>query len=280
MHPRLFEIGPYEIPRIWIFGPFHLDFTLHTYGALLALAFIVAIFVVVRGARREGVPEDRIFDMAVYTVISALLGAKLLLILSDPGYYIGHPGQILSTLRSGGVFYGGFLFATIVSFAYLRRYRLPAWKVADLVAPGIAIGQAIGRLGCFSAGCCYGKPSSLPWAVTFRDVYAFETVGTPIDLPVHPTQLYESLATFLIFVTLIVIRRRKRFDGQIFWLYAAMYSVIRFVIEFVRNDERGMVFGVISTSQFIALLLLPLSVLMYVRLRKRAASTATEPARS
>ncbi|MBI2838989.1 MAG: prolipoprotein diacylglyceryl transferase [Acidobacteria bacterium] len=270
MHPRLFGIGPYDIPGFWGFGPFHVDFTLHTYGALLALAFVSAILVVVRGARREGVPEERIFDMSVYTVISALVGAKLLLLLADLRYYLDNPQHIMSTLRSGGVFYGGFLSATLVSYLYLRRYKLPAWKVADLVAPGIAIGQSIGRLGCLSAGCCYGKPAAVPWAVTFTDLYSFETVGTPLDLPLHPTQIYESLATFVLFVLLMLAGRRKTFDGQIFWLYVSLYSIIRFGLEFFRNDERGTVLDLISTSQFIAILMFPLSIFMYVVLRKRA----------
>ncbi|MEW6367949.1 MAG: prolipoprotein diacylglyceryl transferase [Acidobacteriota bacterium] len=270
MFPRLFTIGPYEIPRFWILGPFHLEYTQHTYGAILALAFLAAIVVVVMGAKREGVPEERIFDLAVYAVISALIGAKALLVLSDLGYYTEHPGQIFSQFRSGGVFYGGFLCAGAVSYWYLRKHQLPIWKVGDLIAPGIAIGQAIGRLGCFAAGCCYGKPSSLPWAVTFRDVYCFETVGTPLDISLHPTQLYESLAAFMLFLVLMFMRRRKTFDGQIFWLYATLYSVIRLAIEFFRNDERGFVFGLLSTSQSIALLMLPFSIFVYFGLRRRA----------
>lgn len=274
MYPRLIEIGPYQIPKIWMFGPYTLDFVLHTYGALLALAFIVAIIVVVRGAKRDGVPHEKVFDLAVYTVISALIGAKLLLIITDLPLLLRDPTQIFSTVRAGGVFYGGFLFATVVSILYLRRYNLPVWKVADLVAPGIAIGQAIGRLGCLAAGCCYGKPTQLPWGIRFTDIYVFETTGTPIDLPVHPTQIYESLATFALFLLLVVARRWKSFDGQLFWIYAAAYSVIRFVIELFRNDPRGFVLGLVSTSQFIAAILLPTSILVYFFLKARSVSAA------
>ncbi len=271
MHPRLFEIGPFDIPKFWMFGPFHIDFTLHTYGAMLALAFIVAVFIVVKGARREGIPEERIFDLSVYSIISALIGAKALLIIADIRYFIENPSQLVSsiTIRSGGVFYGGFLFATVTSLLYLRKHKLPMWKVADLVAPGIAIGQTIGRIGCLSAGCCFGKPSTLPWAVTFTDIYACEKSGTPLDLPLHPVQLYESLATCALFLFLMTARRWKSFDGQIFMLYACLYSIIRFSLEFFRNDERGFVFGMVTMSQFIALFILPLSIYFYFRLKKK-----------
>jgi len=274
MHPILLRIGPWDIPPFWILGPFHVDVTLRTYGTMLAIAFLTAIAVIVARAKREGIAPDQVFDLSVYAVISALIGAKLLLVFADLRYFLAHPAEILSILRAGGVFYGGFLAAGFVTYFYLKKHKLPVWKVADLIAPGIAIGQAIGRLGCFSAGCCFGKPSTLPWAYTFTDMACFELSGTPLDIALHPTQLYESFSAFGLFLALLLIHRRKSFDGQVFWMYAIVYSALRLGLEFFRNDERGMVLGLISTSQFIALLVFPVSLVVYWRLRRASRAPA------
>jgi phosphatidylglycerol:prolipoprotein diacylglycerol transferase len=140
----------------------------------------------------------------------------------------------------------------------------------------VVLGQSIGRLGCFAAGCCFGKPATVAWAVTFRDLYAARAVGTPIDTPLHPTQLYESFATFLIFLALLAIAKRKTFDGQVALSYVLLYSVARFLIEFFRGDvARGSVFGgALSTSQFLAILL----VLGALALWPKAARAGRMPA--
>ena len=155
--------------------------------------------------------------------------------------------------------------------------RAAGWSTADALAPGVVLGQAIGRLGCFAAGCCWGKPTSLPWAVTFTDVYASRAVGTPMDTPLHPSQLYESGAAFLIFAFLLWLLPRKRFDGQVTLAYVALYSAVRFGLEFLRGDpERGSWFGgTLSTSQVIAIVLLLGTAVLLPRLRRtRALATA------
>jgi len=260
MFPRLFTLPAFDLWR-WHIGPL----TLHTYGVLLALAFLAGLWVVSREAKKAGLDASVITDMAVYVLIGGLVGAKLLLLLVEWSYYAKHPGEIWGLLQSGGVFYGGLLGAFPVAWWFARRHHLDGWRTADVLAPGVAIGQAIGRLRCFAAGCCYGRPADVPWAVTFHDVYATRQVGTPLDTPLHPTQLYESLATLAIFIFLRWLAGRKRFDGQVTLAYVFLYAVARFVIEFYRGDAaRGMVLGGwLSTSQFIAILMVLAVLFLY-----------------
>lgn len=251
MHPRLFTIDSFQLfGRVW--GPL----TLHTYGVLLAIAFLAGLWIANRQARKSGLDPARITDMAVYVLIGGLIGAKLMLVAVEYQFYFHNPRELLSILQSGGVFYGGLLGALPVAWWYARRHALDGWRTADVLAPGVAVGQAIGRLGCFAAGCCYGRSCDKPWGVTFRDAYATRAVGTPLDIPLHPTQLYESAAVLLLFLGLLWLAGRKKFNGQVALVYMACYAVIRFVIEFYRGDAaRGSVFhGLLSTSQFIAIL--------------------------
>jgi phosphatidylglycerol:prolipoprotein diacylglycerol transferase len=211
--------------------------------------------------------------MAVWVLIAGLVGAKLLLVAVDWRYFGRNPRELFSIFQSGGVFYGGLFGGILVAWWYARRYRLPGWPTADALVPGLVLGQAIGRLGCFAAGCCWGKPTTVPWAVTFTDVYAARAVGTPLDNPLQPTQLYESAACFLIFFFLLWLAPRKRFHGQVVLAYVALYSVVRFAIEFVRADpDRGAWFrGLLSTSQLIALALLLGAALLLPRVRRAGA---------
>jgi phosphatidylglycerol---prolipoprotein diacylglyceryl transferase len=264
VYPRLLTIPSFMLfGRVW--GPL----TLHTYGFLLAIAFIVGLWIANRQARRAGLDPARVTDMAVYVLIGGLVGAKIMLVIVEWPFYVRNPRELLSILQSGGVFYGGLLGALPVAWWYARRQALDGWRTADVMAPGVAIGQAIGRLGCFSAGCCYGRPTSVPWAVTFRDAYATRAVGTPLDIPLHPTQLYESLSVTLLFVFLLWLSRRQRFRGQVMLAYLFGYAVIRFVIEFYRGDaSRGTVLGGwVSTSQFIAILVVLGVAVLYPYLR-------------
>jgi phosphatidylglycerol:prolipoprotein diacylglycerol transferase len=162
--------------------------------------------------------------------------------------------------------------ATVVGIWYVRRYKLPTWRTADSIAPGIALGHVVGRFGCVLAGCCYGRPTSLPWGITFSDPFAALNVGTPLHVALHPTQLYDAGAELLILVFLLATERRGRqFAGRTFWLYMLLYAVTRFAVEFFRGDPRGMLGG-FATSQVIALVLAPLSVLMLVVLARRGAT--------
>jgi phosphatidylglycerol:prolipoprotein diacylglycerol transferase len=252
MHPKLLTLPAFDLLGRSI-GPL----TLHTYGVLLAIAFITGLWVASRQAKAAGLDAARVTDMAVYVLIAGLVGAKVLLVVVEWGYYAHNPRELLSILQSGGVFYGGLIGAFPVAWWYARKHALPPWRTADVLAPAVAIGQAIGRLGCFAAGCCYGRPAEVPWAVTFRDSYASRTVGTPLDTPLHPTEIYEAIACLAIFFLLTRIARRKRFDGQVILAYVLLYAIARFVIEIYRGDAvRGSVLGGwLSTSQFIAILM-------------------------
>jgi phosphatidylglycerol:prolipoprotein diacylglycerol transferase len=263
MHPVLFDLGP---------------LTVYTYGLLLAAAYLLGLKVAMVRAARRGLDSARILDLGIYIIIAALVGAKLLLLVTDFRTFAGDPRELLMLARSGGVFYGGLILAVAVALWYIRRIGLPLWTTCDAFAPGIALGHVVGRFGCFFAGCCYGRPTSVPWAITFTNPLAAANVGTPLGVPLHPTQLYEAGAEFAILLVLLASERRGRvYPGRTFWLYMLLYAVSRFIIEFFRGDERGMV-GIFSTSQFISILLAPLAVAMLVYLAKRP-SPAPERAR-
>lgn len=281
MFPELFKI-PY------------LNFTLNTYGLLLAFSFIAGLYCMARLAEKDGLDRNRVYDLGLWVLAASLIGSKLLMVVTEWDYYRDRPGQILTLdfFRSGGVFYGGFLAAVITSVLVMKRYRLPWWRTADVFAPGIAIGQAIGRMGCFSAGCCWGKPTTSAIGIHFteaghditgvptivnhltdpvqRELWSQKLGGLISPLSLHPTQLYEAAATALIFVALLLLRRTRAFEGQVILAYAVLYSIARFVIEFWRDDPRGQIWG-LSTSQLIAIIVFLGSVALYVhRSRHRA----------
>ncbi|MEO8255957.1 MAG: prolipoprotein diacylglyceryl transferase [Acidobacteriota bacterium] len=253
MYPRLFELGP---------------ITVYTYGVLLAAAYLLGLrFAMVR-ARAVGLDAVRVLDLGIYIIISALIGAKLLLLVTDFRSFRADPRELLTLARSGGVFYGGLILAVIVALWYIRRAGLPLWTTCDVFAPGIALGHVVGRFGCFFAGCCYGRPTTLPWGITFTDPFAAANVGTPLGVHLHPTQLYEAGAEGLILLGLLLIEKKGRpYAGRTFWLYILLYAVSRFIIEFFRGDERGTV-GIFSTSQFISIFLAPLAIGMLVYLAR------------
>lgn len=236
---------------------------------LLASALIAALYTVVRLGRREGLDTTRLVDFSTWIIVTALLGAKALLILTEWSYYSAHPGQIfsLATLEAGGVFYGGFIAAIVFAVWYIRTYKLPFWRVFDVFAPAIVLGQSIGRLGCFSAGCGFGVPSHAFWAVTYTSQFAHETTGVPLGIPLFPWQIIASITLLCIFGILLWRFKHKSRDGEIFLLYMVLYAVARFSLEFLRGDTiRGFVFnGLLSTSQFIALLVLAVAGVLAFR---------------
>ena len=253
MHPRLFTT-PY--------------FTLHTFGVILAAAYAMALWWLLRGARRTGIDPERAMGLGVWVVIGAVAGAKILMILRSLPEYLAQPSDLwsASTIQSAGDFYGGFIGALIAAMAFFARYRdVPRWRMADICGPAIALGQAIGRVGCFMAGDDYGRPTHLPWAVTFRDPDAADIGGAPLGIPLHPVQLYESLVCLSLFFFLVWLVRRKRFDGEIILSYSILYAIARFLLEYFRGDaDRGFVFGgLLSTSQFIAILVLVVCVPLF-----------------
>jgi phosphatidylglycerol---prolipoprotein diacylglyceryl transferase len=247
--------------------------TLHTFGVLLAAAYLTALWLVSRSARREGLNPERLLSLGLWCIGGALVGAKALLVIRSLPEYLADPSQLWSPsfLTSAGDFYGGFLGALLAAGIFFARHRdLPFWRAADVYAPAIALGQAIGRVGCLLAGDDYGRPTSLPWAVTFTDPDAARVGGAPLGIPLHPVQLYESLACLGLFFALLWWRRRRRFAGKIFLAYSVLYAVARFLLEYLRGDEdRGFLFGgLLSTSQFIALFVgLAASALIFTRAR-------------
>src|SRR6266511_2251433 len=268
MYPKLLELR--SIPIVG-------QLTLYTYGVLLAAAFLLGLKLAMVRAKHRGLDANRVLDLGIYIIISALIGAKLLLLITDFRTFTAQPRELLTLLRSGGVFYGGLILAVVVALWYIRRIGLPLWTTCDVFAPGIALGHVVGRFGCLFAGCCYGKPTTKPWGITFTDAFAASNVGTPLGVPLHPTQLYEAGAEALILVLLLTTERRGRpFAGRTFWLYMLLYAISRFVIEFYRGDERGMI-GMFSTSQFISIVLAPLAVGMLVYLSR---ATTPEPTRA
>lgn len=258
MYPELFSVGPIDVWGLFTIP----ELTVYSYGVLLAASYLLGLKLAMWRAKKWGLDASRVLDLGIYIIIAALVGAKLLLLVVDFDQFRS-VSDVGTLLRSGGVFYGGLLLAVGVAFWYIARHRMPFWTTCDVFAPGIALGHVTGRLGCLAAGCCYGKPTDVPWAVTFTDPLAASNVGTPLGIPLHPTQVYEAGAALLILVLLLATERRGRpFAGRTFWAYMFLYAVSRYVIEMYRGDPRGMVFDTFSTSQFISLILAPLSLAM------------------
>ncbi len=263
MFPRLLDFGPLEFAS----RTFHP--VLHTYGLLLFAGFVIGIWTAARRAPQHGIASRHIYDLAPYLFLGALIGAKVLLILLDPVRFWDNPWGFIS---AGGVFFGGLLGAVGATVWFFRSRGIEVWNGGDLMAPSIALGHGIGRLGCFAAGCCYGIPAEGLTAVTFTDVYANSFTGVPLGIPLHPTQLYEAGLEFGLFLFLLVLARRRRFQGQIFLVWAVVYGVSRFVIEFYRGDPRGfMLDGLLSTSQFLGIGIVLSAAAALLVLRKRPA---------
>ncbi|MGH9512107.1 MAG: prolipoprotein diacylglyceryl transferase [Terriglobales bacterium] len=243
MFPRLFHIGNFNLP---------------TYGFLVSLGVLVGLLISVRNSEKEGINPDTAWNFGILIVLAGIVGAKVLYIINDWSTH-STLREIFSweTLQSGGVFSGGLIASLIVAVWYVRKHRMPALRTFDAFAPGLAMGHAIGRLGCFAAGCCYGKPTHHWWGVTFTNPLAASLVGTPLNQALEPTQLFESAAELVIFIILMWMFKRKKFDGQIFGSYLFLYGIARFLIEFVRDDPgRGSVFGgIMSGTQLIAICL-------------------------
>ena len=259
MYPELLRIG---------------SFPINTYGVFLAVAFLAAILITVKLAERDGLPRQKIYDLSLWMLLAGLIGSKILMLFVEPEYR-DNPWLLLSLdfLRSGGVWYGGLLGGVLAGYLLMKRYQLPWWKTADAFAPGLAIGNFFGRQGCFAAGCCWGEPTTLPWGVKFSEL-GHQVTGVPTETYLHPTQLYESFAMLLVFFFLLWLHKRKRFSGQVILAYALLYSVIRFSIEFVRDDPRGDILGLttltgLSTSQMISIVIGVSALIAFIIRRRR-----------
>lgn len=244
MHPYLIQLG---------------SFPIGTYGLLLALGFFAGTAVAKRQARLDGIEGEVIPDLAITLLLAGILGAKLVLILVETIQGRMTFGEIfsLATLRAGGHIHGGIILGAAAFFWKVRPATgLPVPKVGDALAPGVALGQAIGRLGCFSAGCCFGTTCDLPWAVTFTNPDASLLSGTPLHTPLHPVQLYTFAANLAVMGALLLARRRRRFPGQVLALYFGLEGLQRLVVETWRGDlDRGFWLGLswLSTGRLTAL---------------------------
>jgi phosphatidylglycerol:prolipoprotein diacylglycerol transferase len=243
--PRLFHIGNFNMP---------------TYGLLVSLGVLLGLWISVRNSQKQGIDPDQAWNLGIIVVMCGIVGAKVLYIIVDWSDYAAHPGEIfsLNTLQAGGVFSGGLIGAFAAAAWYIRRHRMPALATCDAFAPGLALGHAIGRVGCFAAGCCFGKPTDHFWGVTFTNPIAHELVGTPIGEALQPTQLFESAVELANFFILAWMLKRKKFDGQVIGTYFFLYGIARFFLEYLRGDPgRGEVFGgIITGTQLVALCLI------------------------
>lgn len=258
MFPKLISVGNYYLP---------------SYGVMVAVAFLLGLAITVKLARRSGLNAELITNLAVYVALAGMLGAKILMILFDARHYMSNPGDIftLATLQAAGVFQGGLILALVAAYLYMRNQGLPLLATSDAFAPGLALGHTIGKVGCFAAGCCWGVKCELPWAVTFHSPDAAILTGVPLEVALHPSQLYESGSEALIFGFLYWRFGRPHAPGQIIGLYLVTSSVLRFFIEFTRNHEQALPFGLpLSITQWIAVGLAAAGAVLLVQARRPA----------
>jgi phosphatidylglycerol:prolipoprotein diacylglycerol transferase len=230
MHPILIKLGP---------------LTIASYGFMFALGVLLAVLLAFNKAKKENIDLKIFADFVFYIMILSLLGAKLWLLVTDLGYFLKYPGEIKYLLTSGGAFYGGLIFGAIFAVWFIRRHHLSYRQLGDIAGPSIALGHFLGRLGCFAAGCCWGREAgSFPLSITFSSLKANSMTGVPLYTPLFPTQLFEALLNLCNFLILMVLYKKRKFKGQVIAIYILNYSVIRFVVEYFRGDpDRGFVFG-------------------------------------
>ncbi|WP_300458246.1 prolipoprotein diacylglyceryl transferase [Desulfobacula sp.] len=250
MHPTLFHI----------FGV-----KLYSYGLFVALGFMTAVWVSQKNAKPHGISPQTITDIFFVILMSALIGARLLYIVVNFESYQSNLLGIFKIWEGGLVFFGGFLAAVIVTPVYVGMKHLAVWKLADIISPGIALGHALGRIGCFFAGCCYGKACSLPFAIKFTNPESL----APIGIYLHPTQIYAVISNLVLFFILMALQKRKKFDGMVFLCYIMLYSLFRSIIEFFRGDFRGVFFfDWISLSQGIGLIVSLIAFILLIKLSR------------
>ncbi|MDY0359819.1 MAG: prolipoprotein diacylglyceryl transferase [Desulforegulaceae bacterium] len=246
MHPVFFE---------------YKSFVIHTYGVMAAIGFLAAIIVSGFLAKKENIKKDDISDLAVYVILSAVIGARLFYFFVEPKFFLENPLEIFKIWKGGLVFYGGFIFGLAGAVFFIKKRNLPLGKTADIIAPALALGHGIGRIGCFFAGCCYGKPTSLPIGIVFKNPDAL----APLNISLHPVQLYSVISNLFIFGVLMFFFTKKKKDGDVFLLYLFLYGILRMIIEYFRGDNRGdFIFNILSVSQFIGLLAVLSAVFIYV----------------
>jgi phosphatidylglycerol:prolipoprotein diacylglycerol transferase len=221
------------------------------------MGVLIGLWISVRNSERMGIDGDKAWNLGILVVLCGIVGSKLLYIINEAIEGSLRPSEIFSfaTLQAGGVFSGGLLAAFVAAAWYVRKHGMPALGTCDAFAPGLAFGHALGRVGCFAAGCCYGKPTHHWWGVTFTNPLAEKITGTPLHVPLEPTQLFESAVELANFIFLMWLLKHRKFEGQVIGAFMFIYGVARFFIEFLRGDpDRGQVFGgAISVTQLIAI---------------------------
>lgn len=246
MHPVFFE---------------YKSIVIHTYGVMAAIGFLCAIIVSGFLAGKENIKKDDISDLAVYVILSAVIGARVFYFFVEPRYFLENPFEIFKIWKGGLVFYGGFIFGLAGALVFIKKRNLPLGKTADVIAPALALGHGIGRTGCFFAGCCYGKPTSLPIGIVFKNPDAL----APLNISLHPVQLYSVVSNIFLFGVLMFFYKKKKNDGDVFLLYLFLYGILRMIIEYFRGDNRGdFILGIFSVSQFIGLMAVLSACLIYV----------------
>jgi len=248
MHPILIKIGP---------------FTVYSYGFFIAAAFLLALGLSMRQARRMGLNSKLVPDLGFFLILAALAGSRLLYVLLRPEAFLTDPLLIVQFWKGGLVFSGGAIAAALTGWWFLRRKGQPFWAWTDAFAPGIAAGQAVGRIGCLMAGCCYGKPTDLPWGITFYSTSSLAPLGKTL----HPTQIYHSLAGLITFIILLLAGRKLKKSGQLFALLLVFYSIFRFHIEFFRGDFRGYL-GPFSVTQWVTVVILAAGAILFIQRRR------------
>jgi phosphatidylglycerol---prolipoprotein diacylglyceryl transferase len=250
MHPILYSYG---------------GITLYTYGLLVSIGFLTAFALFLADLKRRSMSVDTGIDFAFWVLLSAIVGSRLVYVLLNLSYFGKYPLKIFMIWEGGLVWYGAFLGALGAVIVYFRVKKLPGWLWADIAIPYVALGQAIGRIGCFMAGCCYGRPTDLPWGVIFT-----RSEIAPLGVPLHPTQLYEMLLNFTIFVILFARRNRVTFRGEQILSYLFLYGAARAVVEVFRGDPRGRwLWDTVSTSQLISIVIVAVGISLYYAIREK-----------
>jgi phosphatidylglycerol:prolipoprotein diacylglycerol transferase len=252
-----------EIPPFILFGLQFGPFVLHTYGLFVAAGFLLGIAWSMREARQRGLDPGLVSDLGFYIILGAILGARLLYVLINPIYFWNNPLEIFMFWKGGLVFSGGAILATVFALAFLKSRRQDHWEWMDTLAPGIGLGVAVGRIGCLAAGCCYGAVCDMPWAITFTHPESL----APLHMPLHPTQLYHSLAGLACFIVVLAAKPLVRGTGQLMGIFLILFGGLRYVIELFRSDYRGDL-GPVSVTQLIALGAVGLGIFIFLHRRR------------
>ena len=247
MHPILFKIGPIVI---------------YTYGLFAFLGVVLGSMVAFQEAKKQGIAKETFSNIIFWVVVTGFLGAKLLYILIEFENFTKYP---LEMVRSGFVFYGGVIVGVSSLYMLAKKYALPFLKLADTIVVGVPLGHAFGRIGCFFYGCCYGKQTDSFLGVIFPPSSPAGVFGAKII----PTQIISAFFLFLIFLLILFVKKRKKFQGQLLIFYIITYGIFRFIIEFFRGDPRGQFF-MLSTSQWISIFFIFLGIFYFYRLSRSA----------